>query len=347
MPRDEITHPLDPAHLDPAYAALPKDEQREAWWRGTEDKAAWRAGDDVDYAYDGMFTEGLNNRTRTDEQWARIAYYLAAGVTIAEVARHFRLSRSTIWRALQRSPGLRRRIVAEREMLRRESDSRFVAMRHAVLEGLSRAINAGNIRAILWAAQRLELGGPLLDGRQHRGAVGAADPDFRPIRRPTPRRPAAAAPAAPPPSPVAATPPESAVAMAPVVPMADAAPDPVTDPVAAPTAAPPAGPRAAEPVSVPDAAPDAIADTRPDAAPPAPRALSAPALTPSPRRDRHPRMPVRRLARHLRAMVRLAESVDERLVPFPAGADSRMQPWLDRAAGEELNVWRPATMPRH
>lgn len=326
MPRDEITHPLDPAQLDPAYAALPKDEQREAWWRGTEDKEAWRAGEDVDYAYEGMFTEGLNNRTRTDEQWARIAYYLAAGVTIAEVARHFRLSRSTIWRALQRSPGLRRRIVAEREMLRRESDSRFVAMRHAVLEGLSRAINAGNIRAILWAAQRLELGGPLLDGREHRGAIGAADPDFRPIRRPTPRRPASPAPEAPPL--IADTHRVGAEAAAPVIPVADAAAAPV-----------------AVPDTMPAAAPDALAATMSDAAPPATRALSAP--TPSPRHDRHPRLPVRRLARHLRAMLRLAESVDERLIPFPAGAESRMQPWLDRAAGEELNVWRPATMPRH
>lgn len=32
MPRDvkPNTHSLDPAQLDPAYAALPKDEQREA-----------------------------------------------------------------------------------------------------------------------------------------------------------------------------------------------------------------------------------------------------------------------------------------------------------------------------
>lgn len=315
MPRDikPTIHSLDPAHLDPAYAALPKDEQREAWWRGSEDKEAWRNGEDVEYAYDHMFTEGLNNRSRTDEQWARIAYYLASGVTVTEVARHFKLSRSTIWRALQRSPGLRRRIAAEREMLRRESDSRFVAMRHAVVEGLSRAINAGNIRAILWAAERLELGGPLLVAKECQ-----PEPERRPIRRPLPRR--------------ARSQPAEAASPAASAPAADIPPQPLP--------------------------------AMPDPAPVPPPVSAAPAAEPSPRPPRRPvpvrpagvvlpaacravRPPVRLLVYRLRAMLQLTDHVDEQLVPFPAGGEARMNPWLPRTAGEELNIYRPATQPRY
>lgn len=333
MPRDikPTIHSLDPAQLDPAYAALPKDEQREAWWRGSEDKEAWRNGEDVEYAYEHMFTEGLNNRSRTDEQWARIAYYLASGVTVTEVARHFKLSRSTIWRALQRSPGLRRRIAAEREMLRRESDSRFVAMRHAVVEGLSRAINAGNIRAILWAAQRLELGGPLLVAKECQ-----PEPERRPIRRPVPRRPrsqtsdtrspAASAPVADlPPDPVAETP----------------DPDPAAP--ASPGEAPPA--TATATVTGAPAAPVAVAD--PAARQPRRPVPVRPAGVMLPSACRAVRPPVRLLVYRLRAMLQLTDDVDERLVPFPAGGEARMNPWLARTAGEELNIYRPATRPRY
>lgn len=259
-----------------------------------------------------MFTEGLNNRSRTDEQWARIAYYLASGVTVTEVARHFKLSRSTIWRALQRSPGLRRRIAAEREMLRRESDSRFVAMRHAVVEGLSRAINAGNIRAILWAAERLELGGPLLVVKECQ-----PEPERRPIRRPMPRRsrpqPAEAA------SPVASAAPAAATSPEPVAAMPD--PDPAI----------PAPPAAAEP---PARSPRRPVPVRP-----------AGVMLPSACRAVRP--PVRLLVYRLRAMLQLTDHVDERLVPFPAGAEARLNPWLPRTAGEELNIYRPATRPRY
>ncbi|MQP67205.1 hypothetical protein GE253_17920 [Niveispirillum sp. SYP-B3756] len=328
MPRDTkpTIHSLDPAQLDPAHAALPKDEQREAWWRGSEDKEAWRNGEDVEYAYEHMFTEGLNNRSRSDEQWARIAYYLASGVTVTEVARHFTLSRSTIWRALQRSPGLRRRIAAEWEMLRRESDSRFVAMRHAVVEGLSRAINAGNIRAILWAAERLELGGPLLVAKECQ-----PEPERRPIRRPMPRRPRpqpaeAAAPATS--AAAAATEPEPLAAM----------PDPAPVPSPVPGDASPAtGP-------LPAAAPAAA---EPPARPPHRPVPARPDGVMRPSADRAVRPPVRLLVYRLRAMLQLANHVDERLLPFPAGAEARMNPWLARTAGEELNIYRPATQPRY
>lgn len=313
MPRDikPTIQSLDPAQLDPAYAALPKDEQREAWWRGSEDKEAWRNGEDVEYAYEHMFTEGLNNRSRSDEQWARIAYYLASGVTVTEVARHFTLSRSTIWRALQRSPGLRRRIAAEREMLRRESDSRFVAMRHAVVEGLSRAINAGNIRAILWAAERLELGGPLLVAKECQ-----PEPERRPIRRPVPRR------------------------------LRQRPADTESPTASTPAAVVPPEPAAATPVSAAATA-TAPATAEPSVRPPRRPVPVRPAGVMHPSASRVVRPPVRLLVYRLRAMLQLTDHVDEWLVPFPAGAEARLNPWLARTAGEELNIYRPATRPRY
>lgn len=323
MPRfpDEKNHPLNPSALDPAHAALPFDEREEAWWRGTDEEAAWKSGDDVEYAYDQMFTEGLNNRSRTDEQWARVAYFLAAGVTVTEVARHFGLSRSTIWRAMQRSPGLRRRILAERTMLKRETDSRFVAMRHAVVEGLQRAITAGNVRALIWAANRLDLGGELLTEQPR---------EDRPIRRPHPRpaapsdiAPATAAPSTATPAPPVAADPPPAILAAPVPPMAEAAPAPLADTALRPR--------------------------------PARRRITPTGLGRSTRRIvpsiwshvvtwmvRRPWPPVRHLLTRLRPGVRLAQKVDDMLVPFPAGLEARLPQRVPAAnAATPINPYCP------
>lgn len=120
------------------------------------------AGDDVEYADETYFPSGLGRSCLTDEQWASVAYFLAAGVSVMEVARHYGVSRTTIWRGMQRSAGLRHRIRAERNMRRRESDGRFVALRNAVVDGLQQAILDRNIRVLLWAAERLDLGGSIL-----------------------------------------------------------------------------------------------------------------------------------------------------------------------------------------
>lgn len=359
-------HPLDPATIDPAFAALSEREKRDAWWKGTGDPEAERAGDDVNYAYDDMFIEGLNSRNRTDQQWAEVAYYLATGATLTDVAHYFGMARSTIWRAIQRSPGLRRRIVAEREMLRRETDSRFVALRQSVVEGLYQAINAGNIRAILWAANRLELGGPLL-----RGEEAPVEKEFRPIRRPIPRpaRIARCQKKAPPPDAIPAPlpgeglPPMPAFLSDPVMqPMATVMASPMAETLAQ-TMAPPATPphpahapsrsmvdgggndptEGAAPVP-PTASP--AADPCPLSAPAAPAAQVAGEVSdqpPPPPAGGKPRRPVRQLCLRIRRPLVLADKLAGTLNPFPSAAHVRLTPPLKRDGGEELNVWRPAT----
>lgn len=156
---------VQPYHADPHhpdYDPQAQAEKKQAWWRGSEDDEAVLQGDDVEYADESYFPSGLGRSCLTDEQWAGVAYFLAAGVSVMEVARHFGVSRTTIWRGLQRSAGLRHRIRAERNMRRRESDGRFVALRNAVVDGLQQAILDRNIRVLLWAADRLDLGGSVL-----------------------------------------------------------------------------------------------------------------------------------------------------------------------------------------
>lgn len=177
MPQPRLTDPpASTLSLDPAYDALTPDEQAQAWWRGTDDEDAVRAGDDVEWAHDEYFPSGLGRSRLKDEDWARVAYFIAAGVSTTEVAKHFGVSRSTIWRGMQRSSGLRHRVQAERRMFQRESDNRFVALRHAVVDGLQHAISAGNVRVLLWAADRLDLGGTILPQKER-----------LPVRRPIPR----------------------------------------------------------------------------------------------------------------------------------------------------------------
>ncbi|MGQ3046545.1 MAG: helix-turn-helix domain-containing protein [Niveispirillum sp.] len=167
--------PTSPA-LDPAFDSLTSAEQREAWWRGSDDEQAVQAGDDVEWATEEHFPSGLHRSRLKDEDWARVAYFIAKGVSVTEVAKHFGVSRTTIWRGMQRSSGLRRRILSERRMLQRESDNRFAALRDAVVTGLIEAISAGNVRVLLWAAKRMDLGGSIL-----RAAAGDAAPS-RPRR---------------------------------------------------------------------------------------------------------------------------------------------------------------------
>ncbi len=174
--------PTNPA-LDPAFDSLTSAEQREAWWRGSDDEQAVQAGDDVEWATEEHFPSGLHRSRLKDEDWARVAYFIAKGVSVTEVAKHFGVSRTTIWRGMQRSSGLRRRILSERRMLQRESDNRFAALRDAVVTGLIEAISAGNVRVLLWAAKRMDLGGSIL-----RAASDAAPSRPRRDRAPAPVR---------------------------------------------------------------------------------------------------------------------------------------------------------------
>lgn len=281
--------PTSPA-LDPAFDSLTSAEQREAWWRGSDDEQAVQAGDDVEWATEEHFPSGLHRSRLRDEDWARVAYFIAKGVSVTEVAKHFGVSRTTIWRGMQRSSGLRRRILSERRMLQRESDNRFVALREAVVTGLTEAISNGNVRVLLWAAKRLDLGGSLLPAappapRPGTAANDAAAPMPR-IRRAPPAvrailtRAAEQADAAP--IPAAAPPP----------------PPPPPNPVPAP--APGAAPGAAPaPVSVARRGKTLVAKPAPKPARPAPPPTPAPTHAPKAATAR-PTAPTQAAARPLR-----------------------------------------------
>lgn len=339
MPQPRLTDPpASTLSLDPAFDALTPDEQAQAWWRGTDDENAVRAGDDVEWAHDEYFPSGLGRSRLKDEDWARVAYFIAAGVSATEVAKHFGVSRSTIWRGMQRSSGLRHRVQAERRMFQRESDNRFVALRHAVVDGLQHAISAGNIRVLLWAADRLDLGGTLLPADQR--------PDRPPRRRRLPRlrrAPAAvqdilmAADRADGPDPSGTeTIPKSS------------APAPETRPEAPPVPAPadPAAPAAA---SVTPAASDLLPGADPGAGPialtpdpQAPFTLAPLTLAPLALVLRRRREPVRRLLGRLRREPPLAENVDVHIAEaLVANSQHHGLPRLICTAAEPLNPYRP------
>lgn len=295
--------PTTPA-LDPAFDSLTSAEQREAWWRGSDDEQAVQAGDDVEWATEEHFPSGLHRSRLKDEDWARVAYFIAKGVSVTEVAKHFGVSRTTIWRGMQRSSGLRRRILSERRMLQRECDSRFVALRDAVVTGLIEAISAGNVRVLLWAAKRLDLGGSILPAPSHappprpgRDAANDGAPPLPRIRRAPPAVRAIL---------VRAAEQVDAAALAPPTPTRPLAPPPMPNRVPKPAATQTGGTRRADPPASPRPAP---ATTAPKAAP-----VAAPAR-PSPARAlRQARPPVRQLVLRIHPPCPpLAEDVDIRV----------------------------------
>ncbi|KPF86002.1 hypothetical protein IP70_09800, partial [alpha proteobacterium AAP38] len=67
-----------------------------------------------------------------------------------------------------------RRIAEERALLRREAESRFVSLRTLVVDSIYHAVASGDMRATLWAADRLGLGGDLLQPREKKPKPGHA-----------------------------------------------------------------------------------------------------------------------------------------------------------------------------
>ncbi len=166
--------------MTPQLAGLSLKQRQDAIRaaRAADDPApapARRSGDPFDdAAASPRLMEGYNSRAVDEVTWAKIAFHLAAGVPIIKIAEHYKLSRTTIWRALSQSPNLRRRVAEERALMRREADSRFVAMRELVVDTLYRAVADGNMRATIWAAERLGIGDTLLQQAERPSRPGQA-----------------------------------------------------------------------------------------------------------------------------------------------------------------------------
>jgi hypothetical protein len=115
-------------------------------------------------------------RRRID--WGEVATLLADGVPTIEVAHLVGCSRQHVWRILRSSNALRLRLGEERARIAAECGSQIEGLRRTIADKIEREVNAGNIRVLLWAADRLGLTNHALPSRQlGDGAHEAIDTD--------------------------------------------------------------------------------------------------------------------------------------------------------------------------
>jgi hypothetical protein len=215
--------------------------------------------------------------------WDLAAAMLARGSGVENAARVVGCHRTTIWRALRRSEAFRRRVAGLRADYIDESGAALERLREEVVQGLRREVALGNVRVLLWLADRLGIVSPdylglgaLSTAAEHATVRAAAVPAGAEAAAADPAPPPAADPlrpdpAAAPQDPAGPTPPAVAAA-------AESAAAPGTD------ARPPAGAqdpdvadpsRAAEPAPAVATAPAAGRAAVPrDAAATTPRALA-------------------------------------------------------------------------
>lgn len=103
-------------------------------------------------------------RRRID--WGEVATLLADGVPTNEVAHYVGCSRQHVWRILRQSNALRLRLGEERVRIAAECGSQIEGLRRTIADRIVREVNAGNIRVLLWAADRLGLTNHALPSRQ-------------------------------------------------------------------------------------------------------------------------------------------------------------------------------------
>jgi hypothetical protein len=93
--------------------------------------------------------------TRVD--WDEVARQLAQGRTIAQVADSVGCSRRHIWRILRNSRRLDRLLADAQTEVGTGAHLQLAGLRPAVAERLGREVEAGNVRVLLWLADRLTL----------------------------------------------------------------------------------------------------------------------------------------------------------------------------------------------
>lgn len=89
--------------------------------------------------------------------WPQVAARLAQGVTMTQAAIEAGCARSTIWRKLKDSSDFRGALAAERARVAEEAAQRVAGLRTMVAETIEREVRAGNLRVVLWLADRLKL----------------------------------------------------------------------------------------------------------------------------------------------------------------------------------------------
>jgi len=92
--------------------------------------------------------------------WDLAAAMLARGSGVGNAARVVGCHRTTVWRALRRSEAFRRRIAGLRAEYLAEAAAPLERLREEVVAGIRREVALGNVRVLLWLADRLGLAAP-------------------------------------------------------------------------------------------------------------------------------------------------------------------------------------------
>lgn len=103
---------------------------------------------------------GAPARARPAIDWRRAAELLARGTSVAETAGQVGCSRDHLARKRRRDPMFQRWISESGERSPRSGD-RMAGLRTALLEAIEKEVRTGNVRVILWLADRLKLVTPV------------------------------------------------------------------------------------------------------------------------------------------------------------------------------------------
>ncbi|HET6519473.1 MAG TPA: helix-turn-helix domain-containing protein [Geminicoccaceae bacterium] len=96
-------------------------------------------------------------QTRRRIDWPHAARLIAQGATIAEAARQVGCSRSHLSRRCNRDPEFRAWIERRRRGVADAPDEPIPGLRRALTDAIEREVRGGNVRVLLWLADRLKL----------------------------------------------------------------------------------------------------------------------------------------------------------------------------------------------
>jgi transcriptional regulator with XRE-family HTH domain len=96
-------------------------------------------------------------RRATAVDWGRIVELLAQGVSTMDVARRVGCSRQTVWKVLRRSRALEEALDDAETELGVNARLRLRGLRPLLADSLAAEVDKGNVRVILWLADRLHL----------------------------------------------------------------------------------------------------------------------------------------------------------------------------------------------
>ena len=123
------------------------------------------------------------SRRRADSRpidWRLGARLLAQGTSVIDTAERLGCSRSALWRRRQRDPVFREWIEDFRAGHPEHAAERIAGLRRTLQEAIEKEVKGGNVRVILWLADRLKLvtpPGERTPAQELRDLVGGLNPE--------------------------------------------------------------------------------------------------------------------------------------------------------------------------